>query len=175
MQWIGFGKMDTYIEGEGGCFRKCYFILPKTEKVQESYFNVAHELSHYWWSKANQQNAWLNESFAEYSAMLATRRFQGMEAYNRILEQKKKNSMNLPPIYGFDRTTNRSQTPRVLYSKGPIRLSDLESEIGEAKFMAFLQQATAAKVRDTDRLIEVLAHVSSREVADRFLAKLKDQ
>jgi len=39
--------MDTYIEGEGGYFRKCYFILPKTEKVQELYFNVAHELSHY--------------------------------------------------------------------------------------------------------------------------------
>jgi len=47
--------MDTYIEGEGGYFRKCYFILPKTEKVQELFFNVAHELSHYWWSKANQQ------------------------------------------------------------------------------------------------------------------------
>ena len=163
-----------YVEGEGGYFRKCYFILPKTEKVQELFFNVAHELSHYWWLQGNQQNAWLNESFAEYSAMLATRKFQGVESYNRILEQKKMNSVNLPPIYGFDRTKNRQQTPRVLYSKGPVRLSELESELGEQKFMTFMTGAAEAKVRDTDRLIEVLAEASSQEMADRFLARLKE-
>ena len=38
---------------------------------------IAHELSHLWWSKA-ESNSWedcLNESFAEYSSLMATREF----------------------------------------------------------------------------------------------------
>ena len=163
-----------HIEGQGGYFRKGYFILAKTENIEDLIFPVSHELAHYWWRNANQQNAWLNESFAEYSAMLVLRRTKGVEAYNKMLEQKKNNSVNLPPIYGFDRTKNRQQTPGVIYRKGVIKLGELESELGEQKFMEFLRKAAAARVRETDKLIELLALVSSKEIADRFLNKLKE-
>jgi Peptidase family M1 domain len=162
------------IEGQGGYFRKGYFILPRTESVQDLIFPISHELAHYWWLNANQQNAWLNESFAEYSAMLALRKQQGVEAFNKLLEQKKNNSVNLPPVYGFDRTKNRQVTPGVFYRKGVVKLSELESELGEQKFLDFLRQVAIAKIRDTDQLIELLAQVASREAADRFLLKLKE-
>jgi len=53
-------------------------------------------------------------------------------------------------------------------------LSELESELGEEKFMDFFREVAKAKVKDTDALIEILARVSSRDVADRFLLNLKN-
>ena len=160
--------------GQGGYFRKGYFILPRIDDAKNFFFPVAHELAHHWWIGANQQNAWLNESFAEYSAMLAVRKLKGAADFNEILERKKKLGENLPPIYGFDRTKNRQQTPLVLYIKGALKLHELEKDLGEEKFLEFLQKVSGAKVDNTDRLIELLAQFSSRETADRFLSRLKE-
>ena len=162
------------IEGQSGYFRKGYFVFPQTENVQDLVFPISHELAHYWWLKAGRQHAWLNESFAEYSAMLFLWKKQGVEAFRKVLEDKRNRSVNLPPIYGFDRTKNRQATPGVFYRKGVVKLSDLANELGEQKFMEFLGQVIKARVRDTDTLIEVLAQVASREVAERFLVSLKN-
>jgi Peptidase family M1 domain len=180
----GFGAIDRqrevtavfrpFLEPQFGYFRKGYFVLPQTNNVRDLLFPIAHELSHYWWLKAGQQHAWLNESFAEYSAMLFLRKNQGVEAFLTRLEDKRKNSLNLPPVYGFDRTKNRQATPGVFYRKGVVKLSELEKELGEQKFMDFLRQVAKAKVSETDALIELLARVSSREIADRFLLNLKN-
>lgn len=160
--------------GYGGYFRKGYFILPKLDDARSFFFPIAHELAHFWWIRADRQNAWLNESFAEYSAMLAARKLKGAAEFEKVLEQKKKLNANLPPVYGFDRTKNQRQTPLVLYVKGALKLYELENDLGEEKFMGFLQKAADAKVDDTDELIELLAQFASREVADRFLSKLKE-
>lgn len=162
------------ISGQGGYFRKSYFILPRIDDAKNLFFPVAHELAHHWWIGADQQNAWLNESFAEYSAMIVTRKLKGAAAFNEILERKKKLNQNLPPIYGFDRTKNRQQTPLVLYVKGALKLNELEMDLGEEKFLEFLRKVLDAKINNTDRLIELLAQFSSRATADRFLAKLKE-
>jgi hypothetical protein len=69
---------------------------------------------------------------------------------------------------------NRRATPGVFCRKGVVKLSELESELGEQKFMDFFRQVAEAKVRDTDTLLDVLARVASREVAERFLLNLKD-
>ena len=73
----------------------------------------------------------------------------------------------------FDRTQNRQATSGVFYRKGPVKLSELEIELGEQKFMNFLTQLVKAEVRDTDALIELLAQVATRKVAERFLLNLK--
>jgi hypothetical protein len=168
------GVFRPFLEPQFGYFRKGYFVLPQVKNVRDIIFPVSHELSHYWWLGAGQQHAWLNESFAEYSAMLFLRRQQGTEAFQKLLEDKRKNSANLPPVYGFDRTKDRPHTPGVLYRKGVIKLSELEADLGTQKFMEFLRAAAKAKVRDTNSLIELVAQVSSREVADRFLQRLKE-
>jgi hypothetical protein len=162
------------ISGQGGYFRKGYFILPKYDDVKVYFFPVAHELAHYWFIGASREHAWLNESFAEYSAMLILRRKRGIEAFNEILERKKKNSANLPAIYGFDRNKNPQQSPMVLYVKGPVKLNELENMLGEIKFMEFLQTVAVSKIKETDKLIEILAQVSSRDIAETFLNKLKE-
>jgi aminopeptidase N len=169
----GVFRPTPNVEGQGGYFRKGYFVFPKTEKVADIIVPIAHELAHHWWLRAGRQHAWLNESFAEYSAMLFLRKTQGAEAFQKLLEDKRARSVNLPPVYGFDRTKNRQAAPGVFYRKGAVKLRELESELGEQKFMEFLRQVIKANVQDTDALIAVLAQVASREVADRFLNSLK--
>lgn len=158
---------------ELGYFRKGFFILESPKKADDLFSSISHELAHFWWSKANQQNDWLDESFAEYSAMLAIRKFRGAEKFKANLERKQKQNVNLPPLYGFDRTKNRQQTPMVLYVKGPLKLYELEQILGEEKFLQFLQKVEDAKINETDKLIEELRKFSSAEIADKFLANLK--
>lgn len=159
---------------ELGYFRKGYFILPSPKKSEDLFFSISHELAHFWWSKANRQNDWLDESFAEYSAMLALRKLRGIEKFNEMLERKKKLNVNLPPVYGFDRTKNRQQTPMVLYVKGALKLYDLEQILGEEKFLQFLQKVEDERIDETDKLIEALRKFASDEIADKFLANLKE-
>jgi hypothetical protein len=169
------GVFRPFLEPQFGYFRKGYFVLPQTANVRDLLFPISHELSHYWWLKAGQQHAWLNESFAEYSAMLFLRKQQGVDAFLKLLEDKRKNSLNFPAIYGFDRTKNRQAAAGVFYRKGVVKMSELEKELGEEKFMNFLREVAKAKVSDTDTLIETLVRISSREVADRFLLNLKSE
>jgi hypothetical protein len=161
-------------ELELGYFRKGYFILPSPKTADSLFFPISHELAHFWWSKANQQNDWLDESFAEYSAMLALRKLRGIEKFDAILERKKKLNVDLPPIYGFNRTINRRQTPMVLYVKGAMKLYDLEKQLGEEKFLKFLQKVEDERIITTDKLIEALREFASDDIADKFLANIKD-
>ena len=62
----------------------------------------------------------------------------------------------------------------VLYVKGPVKLNELENMLGEIKFMEFLQTVAVSKIKETDKLIEILAQVSSRDIAETFLNKLKE-
>lgn len=161
------------IQGQGGYFRKGYFILPKTDNAQNMFFPVAHELAHYWWGDADQQNAWLNESFAEYCAMMAVRKLKDEKSFDEILERKQKLNVNLPPIYGFDRTKNQQQTPLVLYVKGALKLYDLEQDLGEQKMLDFFQKVSERKITQTDKLIEFIAEFFNPAIADKFLDNLK--
>jgi aminopeptidase N len=162
-------------EGQGGYFRKGYFVLPKLKDPDAALPSIAHELAHYWFIHAGQQHAWLNESFAEYSAMMAMRRLRGPQEFERILEEKRKRvaSASLPPIYQFDRTKNRRAAPAVMYVKGPLALRALEQEIGSSRFISLLRRMIHDNVIDTDQMIALVRELSSERVATDFLQLLK--
>lgn len=161
------------IEGQGGYARNGYFVMTKSRNTGDDLHYVAHELSHHWWLRAPRRHAWLNESFAEYTAMMTIRKTLGQAAFDTLLADKQKRSVGLPPIYGFDRNAAPRQSPSMMYAKGPVALNELEAQLGDEQFVRFLREVVAAQVKDTDTLIDVLARVTSRAVANQFLERLK--
>ncbi len=162
------------VQGQGGYFRKGYFILPKPDSAESIFRGVAHELAHYWWLNAGESEAWLNESFAEYSALMAIRAIKGQKEFDAEIERKRRQNVDLPPVYGFDRTKDPRRSMMVLYVKGALKLHELETMIGKEKFLEFLRKTAAVKVRDTDQLLRLLSSHVSPEMSERFLAKLKE-
>ena len=53
-------------------------------------FTLAHELAHFWWSRAPSWSweNWLNEAFAEYSALMYIRKSQGEAAFRGLMLQR---------------------------------------------------------------------------------------
>src|SRR5512133_705422 len=74
---------------------------------REAYLRyLAHEAAHAWWWEAptNTWEDWLNESFAEYSALLAVRERYGDETFERFLDKKRERVPADLPFWGFDRS-----------------------------------------------------------------------
>ena len=104
----------------------------------EKYF--AHEFAHLWWHTANVNTweDWINESFAEYSALMIIRKKHGQEVFDGIIERKKKAIDDTPPIWDFDRMgEDHGIVHQVLYNKGPVLLYELEENIGYEEFVKF--------------------------------------
>ena len=162
----------------GGYARRGFVVLTPFEDADYyqnriAYFKyIGHEFSHLWWSNAPSATweDWLNESFAEYSALTAVREKFGNQAFEDLIEEKRQKSKNLPPVWGIDRTEENAHS--VLYDKGCFLLRELESEIGKDEFLRLLKQLTKNKTSSTEQFLEVLTVVSGAEVSKRFEEKL---
>lgn len=133
---------------------------------------IAHEFSHFWWSEAPSTSweDWLNESFAEYSSLMAVREKFGKETFTKIIQKKQKEIKGLPAIKGLDRTSSKAYA--VLYDKGCVLLYELESEIGKEDFLKLLKQLVINKVNSTEQFLKVLMDLTSVEVSKQFEEKL---
>jgi len=133
---------------------------------------IAHEFSHFWWNKAptTTWEDWLNESFAEYSSLMAIREKFGIKEFEKIIQKKQKQIKGLPAIRGIDRDSKNAHT--VLYDKGCVLLNKLESEIGKENFQKLLKQLVINKVNSTEQFLKVLMNLTSVEVSKHFEEKL---
>lgn len=135
-----------------------------------------HELGHLWWFKARTDDwqDWLNESFAEYTALMVLREMFGDAEYARRVKEKRKNSRGTPPIQGFDRNGAKWQdVQRVLYDKGPVFLAELELRMGHSPFRRFLRELLDHEVTHTVELLKVLESETDTGTADWFREQLK--
>ena len=140
----------------------------------EKYF--AHEFAHLWWYKANVNTweDWINESFAEYSALMIIRKKHGHEAFDNIIERKKETLEETPPIWGFDRMGEDNEiVHQVLYNKGPIILNELEEIIGYKEFVKFCSKLITNNISSTSELLELLKTTNGKDVAKSFEKMLK--
>lgn len=122
---------------------------------------LAHEIGHLWWAGAptSTWEDWLNESFAEYAALMLLRERVGPGEVERRIREYRKAADGTPPIRGLDR--DHEDAFRVLYRKGPVLLHDLEARIGLDRFLALLQALRRDEVDSTAGLLALLAHLSS--------------
>jgi hypothetical protein len=124
---------------------------------------LSHEAAHLWWNGAATESweDWLNESFAEYSALLAMREEFGEEEFERRLGLKRQRMVDTPPLWQFDRndtSTERKalEVQKILYDKGPVFLHALAQRIGEENFLVLCRVMVRNRVTSTSDLLELL-------------------
>lgn len=134
---------------------------------------IAHELAHLWWFKAQATSweDWLNESFAEYSSLMATREFYGKKEFLRLINLYKEKTSNSPAIRGIDRSDQDAFN--VLYAKGPTILNQLEMMIGKNSFRELLKNTHMKKINKTIDFLDELAFLSNKKTSEKF-SKLLD-
>ncbi|MCK8059712.1 MULTISPECIES: M1 family aminopeptidase [unclassified Fusibacter] len=168
----------------GGYNRPGLVILPDIDAISEdnhpkyapdiyAFKYLSHEIAHKWWSKAStiSWQDWLNESFAEYSCLLAVEAFIGKERFDQLIDLYVDITKDLPAIWGIDR--NHEQAFDVLYTKGALKLHNLRLKIGVEAFYRFLSQLHEQKIADTDDLLKQLSITTDQATRDWFEATLK--
>ena len=114
----------------------------------------AHEIAHQYWAYVvrmpSQEEQWLTESFAEYSAAIALRKLKDEASYNRLVATwrgRAKEGAGIAPIpyanrIEGDALTSFAQRNALLYNKGPLLLYALHKELGDTQFLTFLKSYT---------------------------------
>lgn len=135
----------------------------------------AHELAHLWWHKAPKDSweDWINEGFAEYTALQYLRNEFGLGEYEKWLRSKQLKAKNKPAIWGFDRHKSKEETTYaiiedVLYSKGPVILADLENEIGTERYDKVTKELLQLKEMTTTDLLRILESIAGMEARQKF-------
>jgi hypothetical protein len=136
-------------------------------------FNLTHEIAHFWWLRAPGETweNWLNESMAEYSALMYVRNSEGETAFNELMSQRIDRSKDKPAIWGIDRKSPMYAT--VIYAKGAVRLQALEQMLGRDKFRRFLATLVRKQIKTTHGFLDELQAESSVEVRQQFERLLK--
>lgn len=134
---------------------------------------LGHELAHNWWYRADSDtwHDWLNECFAEYSALMLIREKSGRDEFNRRIESYTAGMDTLPPLWNLNRSHDYAYP--VLYRKGPVLLSELEDRMGEYDFKIFCRELVASGADETDDLLAVLRRQQGGEAAEWFETLLK--
>lgn len=135
---------------------------------------LSHEISHLWWYRANTNTweDWLNEGFAEYSALMVLREKYGGEYYDKWIAMKRENSANTGPVWHCDR--NGEDAYAILYSKAPLLIGELEEKTGEEGLKQLMREMLETGVSTTDQFLSLLEERNGSEVKNWFVSRLKE-
>jgi aminopeptidase N len=158
-------------EGGGYCRPGLIVLMPNDDNKNEAdYFKfIAHEIAHLWWCKCKRVDSWedwLNESFAEFSALLVLREAFGEEEFKRKINLYAQKAEGLPPIKGLDRDNEKAYS--VLYMKGPLILHELEENIGILEFEKLLNIVHVSNVDTTEYFLHKLNEITNQEITENF-------
>jgi Peptidase family M1 domain len=143
----------------------------------------AHEIGHFYWGHTikmpSAEEQWLTESFAEYSAALALKKYQGKAVYDRLVatwKRRAQEATKMAPIAYANRISGDpllAQQARfgLLYSKGPYLLYKLHQELGDDKFLTFMksyQKSRRWKHSSTAEVISLLQFLTKKDYTPFF-------
>lgn len=130
---------------------------------------LAHEFSHFWFSNADPQSQdyWLDESFAEFLAMIYIRKSHGLNAYQKDLEWKldriKGDSIALDSYKG-------RPSHIAMYYKGPVLLHHFEEFVGQEQFRELVKQIVEKNISTNKDLLTFIRNV----LGPKAEAKMKE-
>lgn len=175
------GDEDIYMKfllsasGTSGGYSRKNFIMLSSRTFNEYVLkNTAHEIGHFWWNKAPVESwhDWLNESFAEFSALQYIRHARGEKAYAAYIDAYRKETRHIRPIWGIDR--NDREAHLALYRKGSVLLADLLVRVGEEPFFNFLAGVIQAHITDTSAFLDFAESRLGRKNRDWIKKRLKE-
>ncbi len=141
---------------------------------------LSHEAAHMWWRRApaTSWEDWLNESFAEYSALLVLRDAFGTAEYEARIELKREQGEGTHPIWGLKRSDYSSdeqsrEIRMVLYSKGPVLLHELAERVGRERFFSWCGELVQREVNTTEHALAVLGELEGEGVREWFEGEIK--
>jgi hypothetical protein len=147
----------------------------------------AHEIAHQYWGHVvkmpSDEEAWLSESFAEYSAALFLKAAKGDPTYKMLLGHWKgaaRFTVDVAPIPLADRvvlwndaTTQYAIRTGLLYDKGPVLLASLHRQLGDEVFLTFLksfQKSFRWKFGSTKKVEGLLQFMTKQDFGPFFEA-----
>ncbi|HYF66224.1 MAG TPA: M1 family metallopeptidase, partial [Herpetosiphonaceae bacterium] len=159
-------------------------ILINGQVNRRTDFVVAHEVAHQWWYAVVGNDiyraAWLDESFATYSAMVAGSDVLGADAaaayYEQEIEQAYRNGVNngdYPAGLAIDEYPSFNAYYRAVYGKGAVFLATLRDELGDEAFFAGMRSYYAAERHGVGTRAEFQAAMEA--AAGRPLGALFDE
>jgi len=143
-----------------------------TGQYQEVLQRAAHEAAHAWWHYAPEDTweDWLNESFAEYTALAALRDLQGEPGYQRAIAAKRRACEGLPRLWEFPRSSPQAWS--VMGNKGVVLLAELEEVMGRETFSAFCRDLAARRINETARLMDLLEARAGKGIREAFQRRI---
>jgi hypothetical protein len=130
---------------------------------------IFHELAHQWWGHqvgfVSEEDAWISESWAEYSAGLMTEAID-KKIFRRMIDEWRRYAIDADP-YGTIATAYRSDSVQypnarynLLYKKGPYVVHMLRTWMGWEKFTKYVG-TIQSKYKNTDISTDTLAREAS--------------
>ena len=159
--------------GGGGYNRANFISLRIKDYGLSTQKTIAHEVAHFWATGADATSwqDWLNESFAEFSALLYVRDNISTKTYTDYIEAYKKSIVDAPAIWGFERSSNAAYT--VLYKKGAVILHELETKIGADQFFKLLYLKYTQGIKNTSDFLDLLEQQTSKDIRKWLETALK--
>lgn len=149
--------------------RKGFISLSlKSDFTNSDKQTLSHEIAHLWWINASFGNydEWLNESFAEFSALIWMKEKLSEEKFTKLLSRYETAYKN--PTKISQTTPDNDYWYSIAYLKGAYILYKLEQKIGKEKMTIFLQQVHSSKISNTRDLILLLEKNTNKDIAKEF-------
>lgn len=186
-----FAELDVVVilVPEGGAAGMEYpglvFISHERESDPEFVeFVTAHEVAHQWWYSVVGNDVllepWLDEAFAQYSAVIYYEAVHGREVAEEVFEQWVQHQYRYALETGLrDGPVGQSVCDfdtlnhyvKIVYDKGAIFLDTLRQGVGDETFFAILQehyQRYKYKVATGEGFLTVAEEVAGRELDDLY-------
>lgn len=123
----------------------------------DTFLHLAHEISHLWWKNSDLtiHNKWLDESFAQYSALCLVREKYGENEYYRFVERFKEKTKDLPSLSSLCQEMPVDIWFPTIYEKGPVLFDELEKEIGMKDMNDLLLKCYLNKMNTSDEFLKL--------------------
>lgn len=142
----------AYVEGN---------IISLVDRIEgldiDTFLHLAHEISHFWWNNCllNNNNRWIAETFAQYSALMLIRDKYGENEFMKIINGFKNQTIKMPSLSSIDDQTESNVVFSIHYYKGPYLFYKLEQELGREKMKRLFYKCHKEQIKTSDDFLKI--------------------